>query len=221
MKTKGYLYKEIIASGLGQFELQVAFTGEGAVTKSAAFATVITSTAHTILIKRTVAPVAWLPAYMSVDKAQAWLFYITKHSTEPEQLTVSLSLANKLSFTESGADTGQYLTAVEFENGVRQVHLGTQDEDWFACYNEKIGMPSRLVPALTSYKLTITTIEEAGLRTQVPDLLLNEQFYFHYILAESSRRKSIEYPAEWDVSTWYAVDQDKQSLEEAWSKQIN
>jgi hypothetical protein len=156
---------------------------------------------------------------MSVDTAKAWLFYITKSNAVEEQLTVSFKLVHKMSSINSGTDTGQWLSAIEFEDGIRQLHIGTQDEEWFSWYGKQHWMPGRFVQALAKQELLITAIEEDGLKTKVPALLTGEQFYIHYILAESPRRKSAQYPDDWDVSTWYAVEQSQQSLEEAWCKQ--
>ncbi|RZJ86415.1 MAG: hypothetical protein EOO60_13450, partial [Hymenobacter sp.] len=161
----------------------------------------ISSSGHDILVKHAVTPTDWLPLGMCVDTAKAWLFYITKHNVTREQLTISFKLLHKGLTTRSSANTGQWLTAIEFENDIRQVHIGTQDEEWFARYAEQNWMPKRLIAALDKEGLVITTVEDDGLETKLPELLVGEQFYLHYILADSPRRKSTEYPDDWDVST--------------------
>jgi len=158
---------------------------------------------------------------MTVDSAVAWLFYITKLNELSERLLISLKLPDMVLPVDAGANTGQFLTAIEFENSVRQVHLGTPDEEYFAWSDQAAWMPSRLVPLLSDYKLLVTQVEANGLLTQVPELFINEGFYLHYILAESPRRKSVAYPDEWDVATWYAVDQTRSMLEAAWEEQQN
>lgn len=213
------LYKEIIPLELGPFNLQIATDGKLVDMKSEKSSVAIRSTGYDILIKYVVAPTDWLPTGMHVDIARAWLFYITKRNETREELTISFKLLHKTSAIESSADTGQHLTAVEFENGIRQIHIGTQDEEWFTWYGKQNWMPKRLVAPLDKGELIITDIESDGLKTTLPELFVGEQFYLHYILADSSRRKSTEYPDDWDVSTWYAVDQSQKSLEEAWAKQ--
>ncbi|WP_460675875.1 hypothetical protein [Hymenobacter coalescens] len=156
---------------------------------------------------------------MQVSGVTAWAFYVQKLNAVPEQLTCSLGLVAPTPAVETGADTGQWLTAIELANDTHQVHIGALDEDWFASRAEAdLWIPQRLASALGSYQLIITTIEETGLRTQVPQLREGEQFYFHYILAESPRHKSTEYPDEWDISTWYAVEQSREQLEKAWQQ---
>lgn len=213
------LYKVHHRSGLGALELRIDSTGALLGIESEGQATSIVSTGHRITIKQVAAPTAWLPAYMSVDSAIAWLFYITKPNELSERLLISFKLPDMASFIEAGADSGESLTAIEFEDGVRQLHVGTQDEEYFSWCGEAAWMPSRLVPLLAGDKLLVTHVEANGLLTQVPELFVNEGFYLHYILAESPRRKSTEYPDEWDVATWYAVDQTRSMLEEAWNEQ--
>ena len=214
------MYKESITSGLGRFNLQIDSTGELQTVHYEEHTIKLRSVGHDILIKHVVAPTDWLPPGMNVDSAKAWLVYIIKYGAPKEQLTISLKLLDNISAVQAQANTGQNLSAIEFENGVRQVHLGTQDEEWFSWYSKKEWMPSRLISVLSNYKLFVTTIDEDGLRSQIPELFIGERFYLHYVLAESPRRKAMEYPKDWDVSTWYAVDQSQDSLEEAWSKQV-
>ncbi|NML63584.1 hypothetical protein HHL22_00015 [Hymenobacter sp. RP-2-7] len=158
---------------------------------------------------------------MKVDWAEAWLFYITKQTNQQELLTVSFGLPAMPAATQAGSNTGQFLTAIEFEDGSWQVHLGTPDEEWFALYGEQARLPARLKESLANNELLVTSIEANGLKSSVPELHLQEQFYLHYILAESPRRKSTDYPDEWDVSTWFAVDQSQKALEAAWLQQAN
>jgi hypothetical protein len=219
MNNKSCLYKENVISGLGLFTMQVESTGGLLSVESTEDTISICSTGYDVTLKRVNAPTDWLPAGMSVDTAKGWLFYIAKKNEIEQQLTISFKLLHKLPSINSSADTGQWLSAIEFEDGVRQLHIGTQDEEWFSWYGKHQWMPERLVSALDKHELLITEIDEGGLKTKVPALFAGERFYIHYVLAESPRRKSIQYPDEWDVSTWYAVDQSQQSLEEAWNKQ--
>lgn len=158
---------------------------------------------------------------MTVDTAIAWMLYLTKPNALRERLCISFKLPGMAASIQTGADTGEWLTAIGFEDGTRQLHLGTQDEEYFAQYDKAAWMPSRLVPLLASNKLLVTQVEVDELLTQVPELFIGEGFYLHYILAESPRRKSVQYPDDWDVATWYAVEQNRSTLEAAWEEQQN
>jgi hypothetical protein len=218
VEASNCLYKEAITSGLGVFELRIDATSELLNRKTEGALVVVQSAGHRITIKKVMAPTAWLPTGMRVDSARAWLVYITKHTELAEQLRIEFTLPAMPFTVQAGTDTGQWLTAIEFEDGIRQVHIGTLDEEWFSGTDKAAWMPKRLVPMLNS-GVIITEIQENGLVTTVPELLVQEQFYLHYILAESARQKSAEYPEDWDVSTWYAVEQSRKSLEDAWDEQ--
>jgi hypothetical protein len=213
------LYSEDINSGLGLFKLQIDSTSELVEIESVDYTIIIRSIGHHLALKQVEAPTDWLPTGMSVDVAKAWLFYITKSNTVEEQLTISFKLLHQVPSIHSGADTEEGLTAIEFEDGNRQLHIGTQDEEWFSWHSKQQVLPRRLVPELDKQELLITDIKKNGLKTKVPELFTGEQFYVHYILAEGPRRKSAQYPDNWDISTWYAVDQSQQALEKAWRKQ--
>lgn len=219
MEVKECLYSEVIETGLGKVELRVNSSSELLNSNPGEYSIAIQSVNYDILIKRVLTPTIWLPDNMEVDTVTAWLFYITKRSEAQERLTIRFELLNHSPRIQAEADTGQWLQAIEFEDGTRQVHIGTQDEWCLAQYGEKEWMPQRLVSALNRDELIITAVEKSGLKTTIPDLLLGEQFYLHYLLAESPRRKSKQYPNEWDVSTWYAVDQPQKTLQEDWAKQ--
>jgi hypothetical protein len=214
------IYTEEINSGIGQFTLDITSTNHLINRESRKSATVINSVGYQVIIKRIKAPVDWLPSGMHVDRAEAWLFYITKVNTIPEQLRLAFRLSSARQHVQAGPDTGQGLLAIEFEDGEWQVHVGAPDDEALAWRNESIWMPERLAETLMQEKIIVTTIQEDGLVTQLPELFENEGFYLHYIMAESPRHKSLAYPEEWDVATWYAVDKSKKTLEEAWREQM-
>lgn len=219
MEVENCLYKEDIVSGLGMFELRVDATSDCLSTKTEGSAVSIRSAGHRVTIKKVTAPTIWLPDGLSIDIATAWLIYIIKYNEFREQLFIRFGLPDVPSNIQHEADSGQWLTAIEFEDGVRQVHIGTQDEQCLAQYGEEEWMPQRLTHSLNSDELIVTAVEEKGLKTTIPDLVVGEQFYLHYLLAESPRRKSQQYPDDWDVSTWYAVDQPQKTLQKDWVKQ--
>ncbi|GAB3722763.1 hypothetical protein GCM10027594_03570 [Hymenobacter agri] len=149
---------------------------------------------------------------MQVETVTAWLFFIRKWTKGSEQLTVSIELQTSDNTIRSGGESGENLVAVGFENGIRQLHIGTEDEEamvWRATKNDF--MPPRLEPLLRKYETEVSTITERGLYTRIPLLEAGERFYFHYIIAENPYKASADYPDEPDVSTWFAVDQTKKS----------
>lgn len=218
MQTPHLLYRETVSSDLGEFELRIESTNRLLHIESKGLSVKLLSTGCQIIIKRIAAPVDSLPSHMHVDRAEAWLFYVTKLGAELEQLNLSFCLVSNHSKVDAGADTGQGLVAIEFEDGTRQVHIGTQDEETFDWYSQQAWVPKRISQELANGSLLITTIVNDGLKTQIPALLENEQFYLHYVWAESQQRNSVDYPEEQDISTWCAVDQPKEALEKAWER---
>ncbi|KAA9332295.1 hypothetical protein F0P96_12510 [Hymenobacter busanensis] len=212
------LFKETIPTGLGEFELQISSSSAFVVLEPEELSTVLLTAAHRVTILQTPAPTAELPSGMSIDFANAWLFYIYKRNAVIEQLTIAFSLKQPQPGVDAGPDTGQWLVAIEFENGIHQVHIGTPDEDWYASQIGGAWIPQKLSAALQEDEFALTRIEPNGLSTQVPEMLAGERFYFHYVIAQSPRRKSLQYPEEWDISTWEAVDQPRKKLEEAWQQ---
>ncbi|WP_375416610.1 hypothetical protein [uncultured Hymenobacter sp.] len=162
-----------------------------------------------------------MPNKMQVESATAWLFYITKHNANEEQLAISMTLIDKDSTVQRSQATGQNLIAIEFENSIRQMHLGTEDEESMA-YRASIQdyMPERFKSPLLNFEIEVTSITTCGLVTQIPKLKMGEQFYFHYIMAENPYHQSVDYPDESDQSTWFAVEQSKKQLERVWRTQV-
>lgn len=212
------LLKEPYQSGVGLLVLRLDSSADFVEIQGEGAERLIRTRGHEVTIRHLPAAGPQLPGGMQVDSVVAWAFYIRKRNAEAEQLTFSIRLRNPTpADIKSSPDTGQGLTAIELTSPTRQVHIGTPDEDYLsgrAAKNQWV--PRRLAEDLNRFRLLVTTIEADGLRTQVPPLLEQEQFYFHYVVAESSRRKSAEYPAEWDISTWYAVEQEREQLEAIW-----
>ncbi|MCA8829026.1 hypothetical protein [Hymenobacter pini] len=202
-------------SCLGQFDLRLNSTstpdivGKG----EAEFKTA----GHTVLVRYMQFTHEWL-FFHKVEAAAAWLFYTTKHDLIEERVTFNLQLEEKTDLTAE-ASTGEWLFAAEFESGVRQLHIGTEDEEAMAQRAvAKDWMPPRLLPLLTDHNTALSTLspDNMGICTVVPQLNVGEQFYFHYVLAENPSRESIDYPGEIDIATWFAVNQSKHRLEKAW-----
>jgi len=156
----------------------------------------------------------WLPKGMYVEESHGWLWKIKRTSSDNEQLYLKCFLEPNCEVL-SQPDTGECLDAIEIENDLKVMHIGTEDPE-VLYYRAKISdlMPSRLLKEFSNeqYYLGYTEYMENGFRTRVPDLIRNEVVYFQYLYALNTIKKSEMYPNENDISTWYAVDKDKSFL---------
>lgn len=214
------LLEERYESALGEIGLRLHSETDFVQVEHRGRETYVLTSGHELLIQRGSLPAPWLPEWRPAGlpiASAAWGFYCWKRNTVAEQLTFAIGLNAPSASVEVGGATGQWLTAVELANSANQLHIGTQDEAWFAS-EAAVGawVPRRLAQPLAAYSLLVTSIEPTGLKTLLPALQEKEQFYFHYILAESIRVRSVEYPDEWDESTWFCVDQPRQRMEEVW-----
>ena len=212
------IFKEIYQSQLGPLELLINSSNQLFAEENKKG--VLVTADYEVVIKKIAPYFDWLPAGMQVESAQAWLFYLSKRNAGSERLSFSIALQATNTVVQCGAATGQNLIAVEFENGTCQMHIGTEDEDAMA-YRASISdhMPARFETLLSKYEMEVTTITACGLFTQIPVLVMGEQFYFHYIVAENPCLQSTDYPNEADASTWFAVEQSKMQLERSWRVQ--
>ena len=207
------VFKERYDSQLGPLDLLLKSTAQGI--KTAPGNSFFVTAGHETTIKQVTPKPDWLPPKLLVESTTAWMFYIRKFNASEEQLSVSLERITADSAMQSGGAGGQHLIAIEIENGIRQLHIGTEDEVAMAGRAAKNDwMPPRFEGPLMNYELEITTVTSLGLATQIPRLNAGEQFYFHYLIAENPCRQSAEYPDESDASTWFAVDQSKKQLEQ-------
>ncbi|GAA4029628.1 hypothetical protein GCM10022409_12330 [Hymenobacter glaciei] len=206
---------ETYQSQLGQLELLMCSTSQlGQVEVENG---VYTTAGHKVQLKRGTPDFAWLPLGMQVESAVAWLFYISKCNTVIEQLSFAIALGEPNTSVQCGGETGQNLIAIGLENGIRQIHIGTEDEEAMAGRAEcGDWMPTRFASPLLKYEMEITTITPWGVSTQIPAMEDGERLYFHYIMAENPYMQSADYPSEADASTWFAVEQSKNQLEKNW-----
>ncbi|WP_022823955.1 hypothetical protein [Hymenobacter norwichensis] len=216
MSVATTIFRKAHQSQLGLIELQLQTSDNLFPVENEA--DIFRTVGHTVEVRKLTTPPEWLPSSMQVEAAIAWLFYITKHNAGDEQLTFSAGLQSEDNI-EGQTTTGQYLCAIEFENGVRQLHIGAEDEEAMAqrAYAND-WMPLRLASPLWNSLIEVTSItsDKRGICTRIPQLQTGEQFYFHYILAENPYRELVNYPGEIDLATWIAVDQPKHRLEQAW-----
>jgi len=209
------LFKEIYQSQLGALVLLMNSSTQVVAEeiKSGVFVTA----EYEVVIRAVTPSLGWLPAGMQVESTGAWLFYISKRANGDEQLIFRIELRATDRNVQSGAATGQNLIAIEFENGIHQLHIGTEDEEAMAGRASISDyMPARFERPLSKYEMEITAITSHGLSTQIPALEIGEHFYFHYIVAENPYFQSVDYPDEPDASTWFAVEQSKKQLEKNW-----
>lgn len=214
------LLEERYPSALGEIVLRLHSEADFAQLEHRGRETYVLTSGYELLIQRGSLPADWLPEWRPAGlqiASAAWGFYCGKRNTTAEQLTFTIGLDAPEATLEIGSAGGQWLTAIELASPTDQLHIGTQDEDWLASEAAAgTWVPRRLAAPLATYSLLVTSIEPSGLKTLLPALQEKEQFYFHYILAESARRKSVEYPDEWDISTWFCVDQTRQMMEKVW-----
>ena len=159
----------------------------------------------------------WIPNGMSFENSNGWIWKIKKNKNIEETISINCNLIEPTDNLNSGYDTGEYLDALEIENGVKVLHIGTEDSE---CLYERAKksnmMPNRLIkdikgdPTLPFY---FTEYLDFGFRTKIPKLFVGENIYFHYLVAINTIKPSSEYPEEQDDSTWFAVDQSKEFLD--------
>lgn len=103
---------------------------------------------------------------------------------------------------------------MEIENDTHQLHMGTEDGEVLQARAETSNwMPNRFKKEF-GFDRSFTEYKDFGFRTAIPDLFKHEKVYFHFLVATNPVRQSSQYPDERDVSTWYAVDQFKEFLDE-------
>jgi hypothetical protein len=159
----------------------------------------------------------WLTdADMSVEGSRGWVWMITKINPLKERLKIETKLMEPAPDVVSEPQSGEFLDAVVIENENEQLTIGTEDNEIMQVRAaENDWMPERLNKTLKLWEpgqVLFTNYSKFGFDTQVPDLLENEKVYFHFLCAFNSRKKSIDYPGEDDISTWYAVDQPKKNI---------
>ena len=159
----------------------------------------------------------WLPKHMQFEASTGWRWFISKINNQKEKLTINCELTNPTNSLKYYPDSGECLDAIKIENQINELHIGTEDTDaHMARSKNNDWMPKRFEKLLGLNKqngLNFTKYIPFGFETKVPELLLNEQIYFHYLVATNTKNEIVNYSNEVDVSTWFAVEQSKNKLD--------
>jgi len=155
----------------------------------------------------------WLPAEMQFETSKGWRWHIKKTSSLKENLVIYCKLIDPIEGTTWSTNSGEHLDAIEIENKIHHLHIGTEDGEVLqsraASSNE---MPNRFKDEL-GIGDSFTHYDGFGFKTIVPELNENETIYFHFLVATNTIKPNEQYPDERDVSTWYAVERSKDFLD--------
>ena len=151
-----------------------------------------------------------LPKHMKIENSKGWRIYIEKKSEKSEKLNVICKLLNKNAENTWNYDSGENLDAVEIENGKELLHIGTEDGEamkWRAENND--WFPNRLKNEINLEK-PLTNYIDFGFVSKIPNLEINENIYLHFLIATRKTEKNDNE----NISTWIAVDRNKNELDE-------
>lgn len=156
----------------------------------------------------------WSPEEMEYESGKGWRWFIQKTRSENEQLIIFCKLDSPANDVEWGSSSGEHLDAIEIENTIHHLHIGTEDGEMMRYRAEASDwMPARLQGELEFFK-SFTEYTDFGFKTTVPSLKQGEKIYFHFMVAFNTIKQSKDYPNERDISTWIAVDQYKNRLDQ-------
>lgn len=142
----------------------------------------------------------------TVKDSKGWIWRIKKTNESKEKLKLSCVLTDYFDNVDFDTASGECLDAIEASNEEWTLHIGTEDgeilnsraklNDWF---------PERLENKVNFYQ-SITKMLREGFETEIPELHVGEQIHIQYLSAYDKRNPE-------SVSTWLAVDEFKQKLE--------
>ncbi|TGM31586.1 hypothetical protein [Leptospira biflexa] len=177
----------------------------------------ISSDDFSLLICETKIQNSWLPKDMKVDSSHIWICLITKESNQPNPLKLKIKLVKFNSDTTWDYASGEDLDAIEIQNAKYIGHIGTEDAEAFRKRAEENNdLPLRFGDKLgfsASRDYSFTEYIDFGFITNIPELKKGEFIYFHYISAINEKKFSEDGIEMAGISTWYAVDQNKQKFE--------
>ena len=166
-----------------------------------------------ITLQSTTLDIKEIPQFMQFETSHVWRWFIRKINSDSEELSIYCKLIDPSSDCKWEGNPGEHLEAIEIENQDNHLHIGTEDGDIMKNRAEKSDwMPNRFKDKLGSYQ-SFTEYIDFGFKIQVPNLDINEEIYFHFLVATNIIKPSVEYPNERDVSTWYGVDRSKTFLD--------
>ncbi|WP_431087678.1 hypothetical protein [Paenibacillus sp. 8b26] len=143
-----------------------------------------------------------LALHLTVEECWGAVFRIKPYTnTQISTCSFSASWKEGYSWTDYGSNTGEDLEAVEYENQVYRLHLGTQDGDMLmARRNQGDMIPKSLCLNSDFEKYGFILNSDKGIKIPMTLIDSNEICQVHFLIAWN---KNIEE----DVSTWLAVDQ--------------
>jgi len=154
----------------------------------------------------------------NIESSWIWRWYIDRIDNLPENLIIHCQLINPSAVTSFGIAGGQWLDAVEIEDNINILHIGTEDDE--VMYNRAENsdlIPNRFKDYLSTSE-TFTKYIDYGLKIEIPNLLLGEKIYFHFIVATDLIKPSEYNSDEIDISTWLAVNQSKSFLDKIFTE---
>ncbi|WP_342426677.1 hypothetical protein [Paenibacillus sp. FSL L8-0158] len=140
--------------------------------------------------------------HLTVEECWGAVFRIKPYmNTQISTCSFSASWKEGCSWTDYGSNTGEDLEAVEYENQVYRLHLGTQDGDMLmARRNQGDMIPKSLCLKSDFEKYGFILSSDKGIKIPMTLIDSNEICQVHFLVAWSKNIKE-------DVSTWLAVDQ--------------
>jgi len=168
---------------------------------------------HTITLEVFELKNEWLTDGMRFETSRGWRWHVKKINALKENLTIYCKLINPATGIEWSPNSGEHLDAIEIENKTFHLHIGTEDgEIMQSRARNSDEMPLRFLGELDLGN-SFTHYDGFGFKTVVPTLEENETIYFHFLIATNTIKQSVQYPEERDTSTWYAVEQSKEFLD--------
>lgn len=174
----------------------------------------ITSIGHKITLEPFELLNEWLPQGMHFSTSIGWRYFIEKINDEAETLSIYCKLIDSASDTTWGPASGQYLDAISIKNKLDELHIGTEDGEMMEYRAEKEDWIPRRFKNELSIEKSFTEYIPFGFKSIVPALKKDEKLYFHYLVATNPIHQSAVNPSEGDSSTWFAVDQSKEYLDD-------
>jgi len=167
------------------------------------------SKGYEIILESTKLDIKEIAPFMRFESSHVWRWFIRKINSDIEELSMYCKLIDPLPDCKWEGSSGEHLEAIEIENQEYCLHIGTEDNDIMRNRAEESDwMPNRFKEKLDFHR-SFTEYIDFGFKIHVPKLEINEEIYFHFLVATDIIKPSVEHPNERDVSTWYGVDRSK------------
>lgn len=140
-----------------------------------------------------------------------WRWFIEKISENDERLFVYCKLINPQVNTTFSSDTGECLDAIEIENEIYHLHIGTEDAE---VLQSRAKLDDLMPQRFNDFCYSFTEYIDFGFKINIPKLFKGEKIYFHFLVATNPIQPNQEDSRYTDISTWLAVDRSKRFLDE-------